>query len=202
MMGVFCDLLKKDAGENLSERALKDIDFISKASQRMQTLVQDLLKLSKTGRAEIKKKPYPWKPVSVRLWKIWLLIFRTAENIIERDPLPDAVGDQTMIIQLYQNLISNAIKYTDKRPRKIKLTAELKNGKIVYGVKDNGIGIKPEYHDQIFFPFKRLHGQGEYEGSGIGLAICRKTVERHHGRIWVDSVPGEGAHFQFTLHTE
>ncbi|MGI6456568.1 MAG: sensor histidine kinase [bacterium] len=202
MMGVFCDLLKKDAGENLSERALKDIDFISKASQRMQTLVQDLLKLSKTGRAEIKKETLSMEACVSQALENLALNLQEAENIIERDPLPDAVGDQTMIIQLYQNLISNAIKYTDKRPRKIKLTAELKNGKIVYGVKDNGIGIKPEYHDQIFFPFKRLHGQGEYEGSGIGLAICRKTVERHHGRIWVDSVPGEGAHFQFTLHTE
>ena len=115
----------------------------------MQTLVQDLLKLSKTGRAEIKRNPIHGSLCQSGSENLALNL-QEAENIIERDPLPDAVGDQTMIIQLYQNLISNAIKYTDKRPRKIKLTAELKNGKIVYGVRITVLGSSPNTMTRFF----------------------------------------------------
>ena len=119
---------------------------------------------------------------------------------ITRDPLPRIRGDETMITQLYQNLIGNALKFIPdgKRPE-IRLTAGQYNGCAVLGVSDNGIGIKKDYAKQIFAQFKRLHGRGEYEGSGIGLAICRKTVERHGGRLWVHSEPGRGSHFKFSF---
>ena len=118
---------------------------------------------------------------------------------VTRHALPQVWGDSTMLTQLYQNLIGNALKFCgDQRPI-IQLTFEEKNGDQILGVKDNGIGIEPKYAPQIFQPFLRLHGRAEYEGSGIGLAICRKIVERHGGRIWVESEPGKGAHFRFTI---
>lgn len=120
--------------------------------------------------------------------------------MITRDPLPDIWGDSTMVTQLYQNLIGNALKFVadDRRPE-VHLTAAELDGRTVFGVRDNGIGIKPEYMDQVFAPFKRLHGRAEYEGTGIGLAICCKTVERHEGRLWAESQPGKGSHFKFTI---
>ena len=104
-----------------------------------------------------------------------------------------------MLTQLYQNLLSNALKFIGANRPLIRLTAERINGQLTLGVRDNGIGVEPRYAEQIFAPFKRLHGRGEYQGTGIGLAICAKTVERHGGKIWVESKTGKGAHFKFTI---
>jgi signal transduction histidine kinase len=104
-----------------------------------------------------------------------------------------------MLTQLYQNLVSNALKFTADGQPTIHLTAERNGEQWILGVKDNGIGMKSDYYERIFQPFQRLHGRGEYPGTGIGLSICKKTVERHGGRIWVESAPGEGSHFQFTM---
>jgi light-regulated signal transduction histidine kinase (bacteriophytochrome) len=119
---------------------------------------------------------------------------------IERQELPQVSGDRTLLTQLYQNLIGNALKFVapGQRPQ-VELTARREGDSWILGVLDQGIGIDPEYAGQIFAPFRRLHARREYEGTGIGLAICRKAVERHGGRIWVDSQSGRGAHFQFSL---
>ena len=119
---------------------------------------------------------------------------------ISRDKLPDVWGDSTLLTQLYQNLIGNALKFIGDYPPIIQLTFEEKEEDRIFGVKDNGIGIESKYAQQIFKPFVRLHGRAKYEGSGIGLAICHKIVERHGGKIWVESEPGKGAHFRFTMH--
>jgi signal transduction histidine kinase len=121
---------------------------------------------------------------------------------VTRTFLPEVIGDRTMLTQLYENLLANAMKFTGDREPTIELTAEKEGGEWVLGVKDNGIGLRPEHAELIFAPFSRLHGATEYEGSGIGLAICRKAVERHGGAIWVESEPGKGAHFKFTLPAE
>ena len=118
---------------------------------------------------------------------------------VTRDELPVLWGDSTLLTQLYQNLIGNALKFSRGRRPIIRLTVEEREGYQIFGVQDNGIGIEPKYARQIFQPFKRLHGRAEYEGSGIGLAICRKIVERHGGKIWVESELGKGAHFRFTI---
>ncbi len=119
---------------------------------------------------------------------------------ITRDPLPAVWIDATLTTQLYQNLIGNAIKFARNGiPPEIHLTAEEERGKTILGVRDNGIGIQPKYATQIFSPFKRLHGQAEYDGCGIGLAICRKAVDRHCGQIWVDTEAETGSHFKFFL---
>jgi light-regulated signal transduction histidine kinase (bacteriophytochrome) len=118
---------------------------------------------------------------------------------VQRGPLPEVTGDATLLTQLFQNLIGNALKFRSEQRPVIELTVEKHSHGWTLGVRDNGIGITPEHAEQVFLPFQRLHAMGEYEGSGIGLAICRKSVERHGGRIWVESEAGKGAHFMFTI---
>jgi light-regulated signal transduction histidine kinase (bacteriophytochrome) len=197
---AFTDLLRKDAGGALPERAAKDLGFIVDAAQRMQTLVQDLLLLSRAGKSAMKRERISLAECArAALDALAMRIEATGARIIQ-DDLPEVWGDRTMMTQLYQNLIGNALKFIGPRKPVVHLTLDRDaEGEITLGVKDNGIGLKQEYAEQIFAPFKRLHGRDKYEGSGIGLSICRKCVERHGGRIWVESQSGEGAHFRFTL---
>jgi len=196
---AFSDLLRKDLGQSLPERAAQDLGFIADAAKRMQTLIQDLLALSRAGRVAKKRERVSLDECADRALEVLVMRVRETGAEVTRHALPQVWGDSTMLTQLYQNLIGNALKFCgDQRPI-IQLTFEEKNGDQILGVKDNGIGIEPKYAPQIFQPFLRLHGRAEYEGSGIGLAICRKIVERHGGRIWVESEPGKGAHFRFTI---
>jgi len=109
------------------------------------------------------------------------------------------VGDEALLSSLFQNLIENALKYNSGAPPVVQVTCEPLDDRWVIGVQDNGMGIEPEYTEKIFRPFERLHGGERYEGSGIGLALCRTVAERHQGSIWVESKPGLGSHFKFTL---
>jgi light-regulated signal transduction histidine kinase (bacteriophytochrome) len=104
--------------------------------------------------------------------------------------------------QVYLNLIGNALKFNKQAEPQIEITFAVENSENIYGVRDNGIGIEEEYFQQVFLPFRRLHGQSKYEGSGIGLALCARIVERHGGRIWVESTVNNGSHFKFTLGEE
>ncbi|HYI02090.1 sensor histidine kinase, partial [Hyalangium sp.] len=115
-------------------------------------------------------------------------------------PLPTVLGDETQLLQLFQNLLANALKFHGQAPPRVEIAAEPK-GKDgwLFTVKDNGLGIDKQYFDRIFIIFQRLHGREEYPGTGIGLAICKKIVDRHGGRIGVESQPGEGSTFWFTL---
>lgn len=125
---------------------------------------------------------------------------RESSAEIDCTSLPQITGDATLITQLYQNLVSNALKFIPAgRKPKIRLTATRSGENWELAVADNGIGIKPEHIERLFKPFQRLHGRGEFEGTGIGLAICKKAVERHGGNIWIESQPGEGTQFKFTI---
>jgi len=196
---TFSDMLRQDLGHSLAERAAEDLNFITDAAKRMRTLIQDLLALARASRGPQKRGKISLNTCAD--WALNALATRMKETgaQVTRDPLPEVWGDETLLTQLYQNLISNALKFSgDERPV-IWLTSEKENGGPIFGVKDNGIGIEAKYAQQIFEPFRRLHGRSEYEGSGIGLAICRRIVERHGGKIWVESQKGKGAHFRFTV---
>ncbi|MFA7239500.1 MAG: ATP-binding protein [Sulfuricellaceae bacterium] len=196
---IFSEWLVRDLGGDIPERAAKDLVFISEAAQRMRNLVQDLLNLSRAGNRELKTESISLDMVADRALESLALRIEDSGAVITRDPLPTVMGDATLLTQLYQNLIGNALKYAGESPPRIHLDASMAGGEWVLGVRDNGIGINPAYAEQIFQPFKRLHGRERFEGTGIGLAICRKVVERCHGRIWVESEEGKGAHFRFAL---
>ena len=118
---------------------------------------------------------------------------------MSHDSLPEVMGDNTQLAQIFQNLIINGIKFHCEEAPKIYISAEKKEKEWVFSVQDNGIGINPQYSEKIFEVFKRLHGKEEYPGTGIGLAVCKKIVERHGGHIWVESELGKGSTFYFTL---
>jgi signal transduction histidine kinase len=198
-LATFSDLLRKDLGQSLPDRAAKDLGFIIDAAKRMQTLIQDLLALSRAGRLPKKREKVSLAGCVDQALQALAARLKETGAQVRRDELPEVWGDSTLLAQLYQNLIGNALKFCEEQSPIIRLTVEEWDGEQVLGVKDNGIGIEAKYAQQIFQPFRRLHARAEYEGSGIGLAICRKIVERHGGRIWVQSEPGKGAHFRFTI---
>ena len=195
----FSDLLVKDIGAQLNPSAQSDLNYVVDAANRMHDLIEHLLLLSRAGSKALKSEKVPLtRCISSAIEALRLSITETDAQITF-DKLPEVVGDPTVLTQLYQNLLGNALKYVSSNRPRIHFTAETIDGEVVLGVRDNGIGIAPENHKKLFIPFKRLHGRGKYEGTGIGLAICRKAVERHGGRIWIESELGKGTHFRFTL---
>ncbi len=195
----YSTLLQEDLGEVVSESVAEDLFYITSAATRMQTLVQDLLVLSRAGRNVVKVETVALDDcVDHALEALRIRIDETQADI-QRESLPNVTGDRTLLNQLYQNLLGNALKFTGEKRPVIRVTAQRQGTGYVFGVHDNGIGLEEEYAELIFKPFKRLHGLAEYDGTGIGLSICQKAVERHGGRIWVESQPGHGAHFFFTL---
>jgi len=198
-LSAFCELLQEDIRKGEQEEVSRDLQVLSSAAQRMRRLVQDLLALSRSGRQNMKWEEVDLDEiVNLALDALALRVEETGAQIVRRQ-LPVVQGDKSLLTQLYQNLISNALKFRGEEPPRIELSAENVRGRWILGVADNGIGLKPEHAERIFVPFERLHERGEYEGTGIGLAICRKIVQRHAGRIWVESEPGKGAHFRFTI---
>lgn len=195
----FSDLLEQDLPGDLPDAAKADLGYIRESAHRMQRLIQDLLKLSRTGRSELDVEAVPLDEcVDAALQNLDVRV-RESGAVIRRDPLPVRQGDRTLLTLLFQNLIGNALKFVRDRRPVVHLTCGIDGSEIVFGVKDNGIGIPLDARERIFTPFRRLHGREEFEGSGIGLAICRKAVRRHNGWIRVESQPGEGSHFLFTL---
>jgi PAS domain S-box-containing protein len=195
----FATLLEKDFEGELPGNARNDLHYITDAARRMQQLISDLLTLSRAGRTAMTSEAVALDDcLDTALDTLAINIEETGAEII-RDALPTVEGDRTLLTQLFQNLVSNALKFCDEDHPEVHITANRTPNAMVFGVRDNGIGIEPEYASQIFQPFKRLHGRGEYEGTGIGLAICQKAADRHRGDIWVESEPGKGSHFRFTI---
>jgi len=165
----------------------------------MQTLVQDLLAFARVGRGGIDVQPVRINDVLGIAKKNLESAIQESSALIRSEAPPLVMADRSMLVQLFQNLIGNAIKFRGPAQPVIQVTAKKDGKEWIFSVQDNGIGIAPEHADTIFVIFKRLHSHAEYPGSGIGLAICKKIVEHHGGRIWVESRPGQGSNFRFTL---
>ena len=194
----FAGLLQKRYKEKLAAEADEYISHIVEGTGRMQHLINDLLEYARVGTSS---KPLIQVDVNIIIEQALAnLMFEITESraVIRADTLPTVSADDTRLIQLFQNLVGNAIKYRSNTPH-IHISAERKDGEWLFRISDNGIGIEPRQFERIFQIFQRLHTRDEYSGTGIGLAICKKIVERLGGRIWVESKPGEGATFLFTL---
>jgi len=198
----FGDLLARGLGDSLDNQCSQYLRLMQDATRRLQSLIRDLLVMSRAGRAALRFEPAALADcVRSAMDLLSARILETGAQI-QLEPLPSLNVDSAQISQLYQNLISNAMKFRrpDTLPQ-IRITHEKTLQGSILGVADNGIGIELEYQEKIFQAFQRLHGRDKYEGSGIGLAVCRKIVQRHGGRIWVESQLGEGSHFRFLLPT-
>jgi len=166
---------------------------------RMQRLINDLLAYSRVG---TRGKPLQLKDGNDVFRQARDNLAKAIEDsgaLIFTDHLPTVKGDEMQLIQLFQNLMANAIKFHGPEPPQIQVSAAKNGREWVFAVKDNGIGIAPEHQERIFSIFQRLHQRSEYPGTGIGLAMCKKIVERHGGRIWVESQVGAGSTFYFTI---
>jgi signal transduction histidine kinase len=166
---------------------------------RMQTLIDDLLTYARLTTREVPLEPADCAQLVREALTNLQIAIKESKAVVIQDALPVVRGDRTQLLQLLQNLISNAIKYRSDRTPKIHVGVEDKDGEWLFFVRDNGIGIAPQYASRIFRIFQRLHTRQEYPGTGIGLAVCKTIVERHGGRIWVESEPEEGSTFFFTL---
>ncbi|BAY11802.1 sensor histidine kinase [Calothrix sp. NIES-2098] len=195
----YVQLLEMRYEEELDEDAKEFINFAVEGVSLMQTLIDDVLAYSKVD----------MQAIAFQLTEIETPLNRALSNLrgrihetggtITHDPLPTVMADSTQLMQLFQNLIANAIKFRSNKPPQIHIGAERLEEEWLFSVRDNGIGLDPRFSDRIFVIFQRLHTREEYPGTGMGLAICKKIIECHRGRIWVESQLGEGATFYFTI---
>ena len=192
-------LLREDLGEDLSAEAASDLEYICEAAERMGRLVEDVLAFSRAGRDALQWEPVRLDDCLADVQHMLESLIDETSAKIESDVLPQVYGDRSLLTRLFFNLLANAIKFASEQSPLVRISASQSDSAWTIAVQDNGIGLKPEYARQIFEPFRRLHSRSEFEGSGLGLAIARKAVERHHGKIWVESRPGEGACFKLTL---
>jgi len=189
--------LKLNAG-TLDEESAQLLDFVVNSADRMDRLIQDLLEFA-TVSQQAETSEVDAKAVAELAAQDLQEAFDQSGATIVIESLPVIRANEGQLLRLFQNLIGNAIKYRGENTPEILIAASSTAGKTVFSVKDNGIGIDPQYHQQIFDPVRRLHTDSEYEGTGVGLAICKRVVQQHNGRIWVKSRPGEGSTFYFTI---
>ncbi len=197
---IYGELLTRRHGSKLSGEAREFLDFLGAGASRMEMLVRDLLAYTQVTKLEAPSEPIEAGDVlATTLESLSPTIIESGASVTY-DSLPSVRIHATHLRQLFQNLIGNAIKYRspDRAPA-VHVSAERRNDSWVFSVRDNGIGIEPEYYKFIFGLFKRLHTEDEYSGTGLGLAICQRIVERYHGRIWVESQPGQGSDFRFEI---
>lgn len=199
MISNFCQLLKDDyQDKKLDEAGFDYIDFAIDGAKRMRVLIEDLLRFSRLQRTDKPKKRVDVSAIlKVVLGDLKMLIDEKGA-VVNVEPLPKLIGDDVQLSQLFQNLVSNSLKFCDSSPV-VNLRCKELESEWLFSVEDNGIGIDPKYFDKIFLIFQRLHSNDKYPGTGIGLALCRKIVEQHRGRIWLESEPGQGTKIFFTV---
>ena len=195
----FAKLLGRRYKGKLDAKADEFIEYIGSSVKRMQELIKDLLEYSQIGAKEKKFKPTDCSGVVDKAVGNLQAAIEESNAVVTYDELPTVMVYTPQIISLFQNLIDNAINFRGEEAPRIHISAQRKGDEWVFSIQDNGIGIDPKDSEQIFGMFQRLHGSTEYPGTGIGLAICKKIVGHHGGRIWVESEPGKGSTFFFTL---
>ena len=199
MVSSYLQLLERRYKDKLDSDAEDFINFAVDGAQRMHQLIADLVSYSRINTRGSEFEPTDLDQVLDRALASTNESVRESAAIITRDALPTLVADGGQMEQLFRHLIDNALKFQNGRIPRVHIGAEHRASEWVFFVRDNGIGIDPELADRIFVVFQRLHGRGEYPGTGMGLAICRRIVERRGGRIWVESERGEGSTFYFTM---
>ncbi|MBF0326734.1 MAG: PAS domain S-box protein [Alphaproteobacteria bacterium] len=200
MVVSFGQLLEKKFHDTLDDEVQAYIGFMVEGGHRMQGMVTDLLEFSRIGRAGRAAETFDSRDAIVEALSRLSMAISDSGAKVSAENLPVIIYDRPQFTQLVQNLIGNAVKYRDPlRPPEIAVTARHEGNEWTFAVTDNGIGIDPTYFEQIFGIFRRLHTRDKYDGSGIGLAICKKIIERHGGHIWLDSAPNVGSTFYFSV---
>ncbi|HKE01596.1 MAG TPA: ATP-binding protein [Planctomycetota bacterium] len=204
MVVAYSQLLAERYGDKLGPDADECIRYSVEGALRMQTLIRDLLAYSRiAARSRAPERVESRRLLAVALENLHVAIVESGARI-ESGKLPAVRADATQLVQVFQNLVGNAVKFRRSEAPVVRVDAERRprgdgGHEWVFSVADNGVGIERDYHERIFEPFRRLHTRERYPGNGIGLAICKKVVQRHGGDIWVESEPGRGSTFRFTL---
>jgi signal transduction histidine kinase len=195
----FCQALQRRYGGQLDERADQYIEFAVDGAKRMQILINDLLAFSRVGRSGVEHELVDLGTVLAEAEASLSSALKESGATVLADELPSVRGERSLLVSLFQNLLGNAIKFRGEQAPIVQLTVARQGGQWRFSCADNGIGVEEEYADRIFVIFQRLHTKEAYPGTGIGLAMCRKIVEYHGGRMWLDSEHKPGAEFRFTL---
>lgn len=195
----FGELLSENLTGELDEESALYLKYMMDAASRMRELIQDLLKLSRTARIGLESASIDLHHIVNDVVDLLKVAIQEKGVAIDIEDLPTVVGDRRLLTQLFQNLMSNAIKFSDEASPLVRVTAQRDGNHWVLGVQDSGIGIDAEQQQRVFEPFVRLHTRSDYPGTGLGLSVCKKCVTRHGGKLWVESTPGAGAHFKFTI---
>jgi light-regulated signal transduction histidine kinase (bacteriophytochrome) len=196
----FCQLLERRYSDLLDDRGRQYIEYAVDGATRMRTLIDDLLEFSRVGRTGREFTAVSCDEVLRTALSDLGLARSESDAGITSDPLPEVTGDPVLLTHLFQNLIANSIKFRGEDAPRVHISAHRDGDVWEFACTDNGIGIEPAQADRIFLIFQRLHPKGDYAGTGIGLALCRKIVEHHDGRIWLDTEPrDEGTVIRWTL---
>jgi light-regulated signal transduction histidine kinase (bacteriophytochrome) len=199
MITSYLQLLQRKYGGKLDTDADKFIRYAVDGASRMQNLIADLLSLSRVSTRGKEFGPADCEEVLRQSLENLQIAIQESGAEITHDPLPTVVGDTIQLGQLLQNLLANSIKFRGEQAPRVHVSARQVDGEWQLAVRDNGIGFDPQFTERIFVIFQRLHSAADYPGTGIGLSICNKIVQRHGGRIWAESEPGRGATFHFSL---
>jgi light-regulated signal transduction histidine kinase (bacteriophytochrome) len=202
MITSYLQLIERRYKNKLDADADEFIGYAVDGAARMRTMINDLLEYSRIETRGKTLQPTSTESAIAAALSNLEVAIRENNAIVTHDPLPVVTADATQLTMLFQNLIGNGIKFHDKEAPHVHVSVNKQGGEWVFSVSDNGIGIEPQYFGRLFQVFQRLHTRDEYPGTGIGLALCKRIVERHGGRIWVESEAGRGATFYFTIPVE
>jgi signal transduction histidine kinase len=199
MVTSYLQLVDQRHGKDLGPKGREFLGFALDGAKRMDALIQDLLAYARLGLRGRPLEPTDCERVFTQCVSNLKVAIEESGATVSHEPLPTVPADPVQLAQVFQNLIGNAIKFRSARPPSVRVRAERRENQWLFVVQDNGMGIDPEFFERIFVIFQRLHTRQEYTGTGMGLAICKKIIERHGGKIWVESIAGEGSSFFFTL---